>query len=294
MNDCCNHKKTAKKCRRKKDNKTFKLPRRFSKKKCLKGVKGFTMRSSCAPYKGCKKGGGIGFSKCDPRKHPGVCENPRPDYMSQLPPDLVENIISKSLTDLDIEGKIRQIEKKIDIINEDIIFTEDLIDDDDDDVDMLFRDLDKLMSKKSKLENKKRKLVNQLAEMDILVKNLKSGGKSKKTKKKSFLFNPNNPKKSFDVYVDKDPTDTIPIKYTTVDDVKKTIKKLERLYKSNKYPHKRIWQVGMIMYVRLKVLKKKKPKEYKLAKKYFLFLKNRTKVKDESQRKKLVFKNFNK
>ena len=106
--------------------------------------------------------------------------------------------------------------------------------------------------------------------MNILGCNLHSGGTSK-TKKKSFLFNPNNPKKSFDVYVDKDPTDTIPIKYTTVDDVKKTIKKLERLYKSNKYPHKRIWQVGMIMYVRLKVLKKKKPKKYKLAKKYFLF-----------------------
>ena len=92
--------------------------------------------------------------------------------MSQLPPDLVENIISKSLTDLDIEGEIRQIEKKIDIINEDIIFTEDLIDDDDDDVDMLFRDLEKLMSKKNKLENKKRKLVNQLGEMNILVKKI--------------------------------------------------------------------------------------------------------------------------
>ena len=82
----------------------------------------------------------------------------------------------------------------------------------------------------------------------------------RKLKRNLFLFNPNNPKKSFDVYVDKDPTDTIPIKYTTVDDVKKTIKKLERLYKSNKYPHKRIWQVGMIMYVRLKVLKKKETK----------------------------------
>lgn len=176
MKDCCNHKKTAKRCRRKKDGKTFKLPRRFSKKRCLQSVRGFTMKSSCAPYEGCKKG----------------------------------------------------------------------------------------------------------------------GGKSKKTKKNHFLFNPNNPKKSFDVYVDKDPSDTISIKYKTLNDVKKTIKKLERLYKNNKYSHKRIWQVGMIMYVRLKVLKKKKPKEYKLAKKYFLFLKNRTKIKSESQRKKLVFKNFNK
>ena len=69
----------------------------------------------------------------------------------------------------------------------------------------------------------------------------------KKSKKKQFLYNPNDPSKSFDVYIDKNPKDTIPIKYTTVKDVKDTIKKLERLYKTKKYPHKRIWQVGMIM-----------------------------------------------
>ena len=108
--------------------------------------------------------------------------------------------------------------------------------------------------------------------------------------KKQFLYNPDDPKKSFDVYIDKDPSDTIPIKYTTIDDVKRTIKKLERLYKKDKYPHKRIWQVGMIMYVRLKVLKKKKPKEFKLSEKYFKFLGKRTKIKDEKQRKKFKFK----
>ena len=41
MDYCCNHKKTAKNARRKKDKKTFKLPRRFSKKRRLKGIKGF-------------------------------------------------------------------------------------------------------------------------------------------------------------------------------------------------------------------------------------------------------------
>ena len=46
---------------------------------------------------------------------------------------------------------------------------------------------------------------------------------------RSFLFNPKNPSKSFDVYIDKNPKDTIPIKYTTVTDVKETIEKLERL-----------------------------------------------------------------
>ena len=115
---------------------------------------------------------------------------------------------------------------------------------------------------------------------------LKRGGK---TKKQQFLFNPNNPDKSFDVYVDKNPNDTIPIKYTTLQDVKDTIKNLEKLYKNNKYSHKRIWQVGMILYVRLRVLKQKKPQHYKLAKQYFKFLGKRTKIKSEYMRKRLVF-----
>ena len=106
--------------------------------------------------------------------------------------------------------------------------------------------------------------------------------------KKRFLYNPNNPNKSFDVYIDKNPKDTIHIKYTTLEDVKNTIDKLEKLYKSKKYTHKRIWQVGMIMYVRLKVLKNKKPKQYALAKKYFTFLGKRTKL-EEKARYKLSF-----
>ena len=109
-----------------------------------------------------------------------------------------------------------------------------------------------------------------------------------KTRKKQFLFNPNDPKKSFDVYINKNPNDTIPIKYKIVDDVKDTIKKLERLYKEKKYPHKRIWQVGMIMKVRLEVLKNKKPKEYKLAKQYFKFLSKRTDLPND-QRYKFTF-----
>ena len=120
-------------------------------------------------------------------------------------------------------------------------------------------------------------------------KNCKKTYKGGKKKKQEFLYNPNDPKKSFDVYIDKNPNDTIPIKYKTLDDVKNTINKLERLYKTGKYPHKRIWQVGMIMYVRLKVLKKKKPKEYSLSKKYFKFLGNRTKFKTEKERKTYKF-----
>ena len=112
--------------------------------------------------------------------------------------------------------------------------------------------------------------------------------------KKQFLFNPDNPKKSFDVYIDKNPADSIKIKYSSKSDVEKTIKKLESLYKNNKFTHKRISQVAMILMVRTRVIKDKNPKIDKgraeLSKKYFEFLKSRTKLKDEKERKKLKFK----
>ena len=122
----------------------------------------------------------------------------------------------------------------------------------------------------------------------------------KKTKKIQFLYNPNNPKKSFDVYIDKNPNDTIPIKYKTVKDIKNTITNLEKLYKSDKYPHKRIWQVGMIMKVRLQTINKYSKTKYKnakdikkrynLSKRYFHFLKSRSNTKTLKSRKKLTFK----
>jgi len=107
--------------------------------------------------------------------------------------------------------------------------------------------------------------------------------------KKQFLFNPKNPKKSFDVYIDKNPKDTIHIKYTSVKDVENTIDKLEKLYKHKKYIHQRIWQVGMIMKVRLEVLKRKKTQQYALANKYFKFLGKRTKL-SEKDRYNISFK----
>lgn len=110
-----------------------------------------------------------------------------------------------------------------------------------------------------------------------------------------YKFNKGSKKKSFDVYIDKNPKDTISIKYKTLNDVKATIKKLERLYKSKKYTHKRIWQVGMIMYVRLRAMKGKKSQKL-LAKRYFKFLGKRTKQKGKNKketfikRKKMKFK----
>ena len=126
----------------------------------------------------------------------------------------------------------------------------------------------------------------------------KGGRRRTRKRKKQFLYNPNNPSKSFDVYIDKNPKDTIHIKYTTVKDVRNTIEKLERLYKKGKYSHKRIWQVGMIMKVRLEAIKKHKTRKYKnakhvterykLASKYFKFLGRRTKL-DKKSRKNLTF-----
>jgi hypothetical protein len=185
MKSCCikiDNNKTSK-CWRPRDGKVFGLPRRFTQEQCRKGpIRGFSMRSSCAPYKFCKK-----------------------------------------------------------------------------------------------TERKSRK----------------GGKKPTKPRKKTikqFLYNPDDPKRSFDVYIDKNPTDTIPIKYTTLDDVKQTIKRLEQLYRAGKYPHKRIWQVGMILMVRLKVLREKKPREYRLAKKYFDFLGKRTKIEGERERQRAKFR----
>ena len=55
MKGCCNHRKNDKVCRTKK--RTYKLPRKFSKKQCTpyRKIRGFSKRSSCAPYKECKK-----------------------------------------------------------------------------------------------------------------------------------------------------------------------------------------------------------------------------------------------
>jgi hypothetical protein len=105
-----------------------------------------------------------------------------------------------------------------------------------------------------------------------------------KTKKKENLYF-----KNYDLYSDANPADTISIKYKSINDVKDTIKKLERLYKTNKYPHRRISQVINVMTQRLRVINSN-DNRYKLSKRYFEFLKERTKIKNEKDRKKLSFK----
>ena len=87
--------------------------------------------------------------------------------------------------------------------------------------------------------------------------------------------------------------------YKTIEELKNTIKKLEKLFKRKKYNHKRIFQVGWIIKVRLEIIYKyrktryKKAKNiterFKLSKKYYNFLKKRSKLKTFEERKKFKF-----
>ena len=291
MVNCCNHSKNDKSCIRKSDKKSFKLPRKFSRRKC-KNPKGFTMRSSCAPYKDCSKRG----SKQNGGKRSS--KRSKDKTIRKLPK-------LRKIDDAHKKHKYHLSDpqsKRILAINEGINF------------EMKNRGLTKkkaAISKKGRFNilriyrknNKKdecRKLTSDMKYIDKKynlgkTKNIckgggKRGGKYSSKTKKQFLYNPDDPKKSFDVYIDKNPNDTIPIKYTTLNDVKNTILKLERLYKNDKYTHKRIWQVGMILYVRLKVLKDKKPIEFKLAERYFKHLGERSKIKDSDKKKELILR----
>ena len=102
-----------------------------------------------------------------------------------------------------------------------------------------------------------------------------------KTKKKENTFF-----KNYDLYSDANPRDTVRIKYTTEKDVKDTVNKLEKMYKSNKITHSRYSQITNVMTQRLRVINPK-DKRLMLSKKYFDFLKSRTKIKNEKDRKKL-------
>ena len=306
MKDCCNHDTNDSICYRKKDKKTFSLPRKFTKDQC-KTWRGFTMKSSCAPYQGCHKkskkkksqnGGSRVQSRSLPRlrnisikhkKHKyklkdsakkrrlaideGIRYESKHTYKDEVSPK------QKAASSKKKRFNILRIYRKNNNPQECNILTNDM------------KYIDKkygVGTTNSICKSSKR---TKRTKRSKRTKRNKRSKRTKRTKSsKQFLYNPDDPSKSFDVYIDKDPSDTIPIKYTTIDDVKRTIRKLERLYKQNKYPHKRIWQVGMIMYVRLKVLKDKKPREFKLSERYFKHLGKRTKIKNESDRKKYTFR----
>ncbi len=105
-----------------------------------------------------------------------------------------------------------------------------------------------------------------------------------KTKKKEDLYF-----KNYDLYSDANKKDTIRIKYKTLEDVKSTIKKLEKIYKNGSKPHTRISKIANVLNQRLRVIDSNSNR-YKLSNRYFNFLKQRTKIKNEKDRKKLLFK----
>ena len=108
--------------------------------------------------------------------------------------------------------------------------------------------------------------------------------KTIKKKKKDIFF-----KSGYDLFSDKNPKESIRIQYSDMNKIKDTIKKLESLYKKDKYSHTRIVQVANVMNQRVKVQYGENTNKYKLTNKYFNFLKSRTKLKKESERKKLSF-----
>ena len=297
MKSCCQATEKDIKCKRITDDKEFDLPRKYSNKKCMGKIAGFTMRSSFAPYKGCKKKnkktikGGSSKQRNLYNKSLKVCSKKpltgynRSGYCSTDIFDSGSHLVCAKMNKRFLESTKKDGN---DLTTSSISFpglkSGDRW--------CLCQDRWYQAYKKGKApkviksatNSKIRKEYKKIIKKKTKKKTIKGGSN------KQFLFNPDNPKKSFDVYIDKDPSDTIPIKYTTIQDVKRTIRKLERLFKQGKYPHKRIWQVGMILRVRLKYLKKKKPEEYKLAERYFKFLGQRTKLKTFNERKKFAFK----
>lgn len=281
--DCCKHTQKNKSCKRISDGKTFKLPRKFTREQC-KYKQGFSMNSSCAPYDDCYK-----------NKRTKKKTNKRTKKRTVRLPRLRPLRTHKKKHKYKLN---KPFKKRILALNEGVNY-----------------EFKKNKKNKKNKQTKKRAAISKKGRLNILriyrrnnnVRDCKRitrdmryldkkyklgstkdicGNQQGGTK---FLFNPNNPDKSFDVYVDKDPSDTIPIKFTNIEDVKQTIRKLERLYKQGEYSHKRIGQVAMILRVRLRVLKDKKPTEHRLAKRYTDFLKKRTKIKNENDRKKLQF-----
>ena len=84
IKNCCRTNNKTKKCKRS-DGKVFHLPRRFSKKRCIKGpINGFTMRSSCAPFQNCKTQKG-GSPTMLPKLRPVSNKNKKYKYKLEYP-----------------------------------------------------------------------------------------------------------------------------------------------------------------------------------------------------------------
>ncbi len=108
----------------------------------------------------------------------------------------------------------------------------------------------------------------------------------------------NTPKKEktffekYDLYSDANPSETVRVKYDNIKNLNKTISKIESLYKKNKITHPRAVQIANVITQRLRVIfdnTGKAKNRFDRSKKYFEFLKKRTKLSEE-KRKKFIFK----
>lgn len=108
----------------------------------------------------------------------------------------------------------------------------------------------------------------------------------------------NTPKKEktffekYDLYSDANPSDSVRVKFDTIENLNKTISKIERLYKKNKITHARAVQITNVITQRLRVIYNNTGKakdRFDRSKNYFEFLKKRTKLSEE-KRKKFIFK----
>lgn len=346
-------------CIRKCDGKEFDLPRKFSKKKCLAGVKGFTMKSSCSPFIKCSKGGGVsggvrggvsrgvsggsnGRKKKNSKKKKKVerfvssSDNSNDSRNKNMLGEKLENCSLNPKTGWDRSGKCK-------LHNDDtgnhLVCAE---------MDKEFMDftagknndlssvvssgenwcLCQLRWMEAAREGKAPKVIlnatnnavkghikKEIRKNNKLKYNIEEfvgrrgkgrggggvgvgGGGKGVGRGNGFLYNKKNPGGKYNVYSKNyiSRGNVYPVKYSSIREVIKLIKDLEKQYKKGVYSHKEIGQKAMIVRVRLKIMIDKRlgdlndiRKRHDLIFKYCEFLKERTGIKNEVERKKMVF-----
>lgn len=340
MKDCCQADENKdEECIRSSDGKIFKTNRRFSKDQCLKGpIKGFTMRASCAPWNTCSLKKSKPQKQIEPKKEKQA-KNETSNLRSKkkkkhksggMSSSKSQNLLQKDLetcslhplTGFDRSGKC--LADQFDQGNHLVCaqMTPQFLEytaNQGNDLSSVVKDGEKWCLCQNRWEqayqakkdppvilSASNQLIHPEIKQHILAQNkpkastLKKEKNNKQKTTKTFLYNKDDPKSSRDIYSNDHPEDTIPVKYATLEELKNTIQQLEQLYQQQKYDHKRISQVALIIKVRLKIImdqmtsKNKSKKKiaiqrYQLALKYLNFLKDRTKLKSLIDRKKLTF-----
>lgn len=234
--------------------KSFKVPRRFSKKRCIYGqVKGFTMRSSCAPYKYCrkkKKGGsrkkmsiqknfhGKKLKSCSTNPMTGWYRN---GFCEKYDGDNGLHTVCALMDKKFLDYTKSQGNNLYSVVNPGQKWC------------LCERRWEQAFD-----DNSAPQVVlgstNYKVDDDI---------KQKILKNQNWIYN-SKTNTGRSLFTNDNPTDTIKIKYKTVYDVKKTIVMLKRLLSNKKYTFRRIKQVAFVLKQRLQVLKNRFPNTIKI------------------------------